>query len=73
MQNNLYEGSLWNPPQPYIFKNDRPANLETLRIYEAHVGMSSVEEKVSTYREFADNILPHIKATGYNCIQLMAI
>jgi 1,4-alpha-glucan branching enzyme len=30
--------------------------------------MSSVEGKVSSYREFADNILPKIKDVGYNCI-----
>lgn len=44
-----------------------------LRIYEAHVGMSSAEEKVNSYRSFADDVLPRIKALGYNCVQLMAI
>ena len=34
---------------------------------------SSTEEKVSTYREFADTILPRIKYSGYNVLQLMAI
>ena len=28
---------------------------------------------VSSYRDFADNIIPKIKAGHYNCIQLMAI
>jgi 1,4-alpha-glucan branching enzyme len=37
------------------------------------VGMSSIEPKVSTYREFADTILPKIKKSGYNVVQLMAI
>ena len=44
-----------------------------LYIYEAHVGMSQEEGKVGSYREFADNILPHVKQAGYNAIQLMAI
>jgi 1,4-alpha-glucan branching enzyme len=44
-----------------------------LRIYEAHVGMSSRDEKVSSYVEFADTVLPRIKGLGYNCVQLMAI
>ena len=44
-----------------------------LRIYEAHVGMAGEAERVSTYREFADAILPRIVATGYNCVQLMAV
>lgn len=47
--------------------------IKTPFIYEAHVGMATEEEKVGTYREFADNILPRIQALGYNCVQLMAI
>ena len=35
--------------------------------------MSSEEGKVNSYTDFADNVLPHIKKCGYNCIQLMAI
>ncbi|MGI9526246.1 MAG: alpha-amylase family glycosyl hydrolase [Weeksellaceae bacterium] len=42
-------------------------------IYEAHVGMASEEEKIGTYREFADFVLPRIQRLGYNCVQLMAI
>ncbi len=42
-------------------------------IYEAHVGMASEDYRIATYREFADNILPHIQDLGYNTIQLMAI
>ena len=50
------------------FKTDK-----CLYIYEAHVGMAQEEGKVGTYREFADNTLPHVKEAGYNTIQLMAI
>ena len=46
---------------------------EHLYIYEAHVGMAQEEGKVGSYREFADNTLPHVKEAGYNTIQLMAI
>ncbi len=46
---------------------------EHLFIYEAHVGMASEDGHIGTYREFADNILPHIAASGYNTVQLMAI
>ena len=42
-------------------------------IYEAHVGMATEEERVGTYREFERNILPRIKAAGYNTVQLMGI
>ena len=44
-----------------------------LRIYEAHVGMGGEEPRVHTYREFADDVLPRIKAGGYNVVQLMAV
>ncbi|MBQ1566475.1 MAG: alpha amylase C-terminal domain-containing protein [Erysipelotrichaceae bacterium] len=50
------------------FKCDEP-----LLIYEAHIGMSSEEYKIATYREFADNVLPHVKDLGYNAVQLMAV
>lgn len=58
----------------YQWKNDFSAkNIKAPLIYEAHVGMATEEERVGTYREFADNILPRIKDLGYNCVQLMAI
>ena len=42
-------------------------------IYECHIGMAQEEYKVGSYREFTDNVLPRIKALGYNTIQIMAI
>ena len=42
-------------------------------IYEAHVGMAGEEERVATYAEFRDKMLPRIKRAGYNTVQLMAI
>ena len=35
--------------------------------------MSSEDKKVASYKEFTENILPRIKANGYNCVQIMAI
>lgn len=69
----LYEGVFWNPEQKYAWKNERPDKPATLKIYEAHVGMSSEDGKVSTYKEFAESVIPRIKESGYTCIQLMAI
>ncbi len=46
---------------------------DSLYIYEAHVGMAQEEGKVGSYREFAQNVLPHVKQAGYNTLQLMAI
>lgn len=56
-----------------MFKNARPLPHDSLRIYEAHVGMSSEEEKVASYRFFADEVLPRVKKNGYNAVQLMAV
>ena len=70
----LYDTVFWNPPKPYEWKSKQfMQRKRSLRIYEAHVGMSSLDCKVSTYREFADTVIPRIKNTGYNAIQLMAI
>ena len=41
--------------------------------YECHICMSLDAEKVGTYNEFRENILPRIAQDGYNCIQIMAI
>lgn len=70
----LYDTVFWNPEETYQWKNPphvkRP---DSLRIYECHVGMATNDLKVGTYREFADNVLPRIKKTGYTAIQIMAI
>lgn len=42
-------------------------------IYECHIGMAQEEGKVGSYKEFTKNVLPRIKALGYNTIQIMAI
>jgi len=70
-----YEARFWNPPasEKYQFKNSRPPQPRTVRIYEAHVGISTAEHRVGTYKEFTKDMLPRIKALGYNTIQLMAI
>ena len=46
---------------------------KTPLIYEAHIGMAQEKGAVGTYTEFTENILPRIKAAGYNTLQLMAI
>ncbi|CCK71600.1 1,4-alpha-glucan branching enzyme KNAG_0H01860 [Huiozyma naganishii CBS 8797] len=71
-----YEGRFWNPPEQYQFRHERPTfneSRDSLRIYEAHIGISSPDPKVTSYKEFTANILPRIQYLGYNCIQLMAI
>lgn len=70
-----YDAVFWNPPvdEVHKFQHARPKKPESLRIYEAHVGISSPETRVATYKEFTKNMLPRIKYLGYNAIQLMAI
>ena len=53
---NVFDSVFWNPENPYLFKYESPKNIENLKIYEAHIGMSSSDEKVSTYEEFRKNI-----------------
>lgn len=72
----VYDGLYWDPPVEARFSGFRaphPPVPRTLRIYEAHVGMSSTEAKCNSYAEFTRDVLPRIKEAGYNCVQLMAI
>ncbi|KAK5172643.1 alpha-1,4-glucan branching enzyme [Saxophila tyrrhenica] len=69
----VYDARFWNPPHKYEFKNPRPPKPQSARIYEAHVGISSPDPKIATYKEFTQNMLPRIHKLGYNTIQLMAV
>lgn len=70
----IFSAQVWAPEQEYQWKRKtfRP-NVKPLLIYECHIGMSQDAEKVSTYNEFRQNVLPRIKKDGYNCLQIMAI
>ena len=70
---NHFVGQYWSPPEPYSFRHPSPRLKGGLRIYEAHVGMAQEAEKIGTFDEFRENILPRVKHLGYNAIQLMAI
>jgi 1,4-alpha-glucan branching enzyme len=70
----IFNAQVWWPEGPYRWKYGRKdAKSAPPLIYEAHIGMSSEEGKVSSYREFRENVLPRIAGAGYNVIQLMAI
>ena len=73
-QTKIFSAQVWAPAQPYEFKkkNFKP-DTNPLLIYECHIGMAQDAEKVGTYLEFKDNILPRIKKDGYNAIQVMAV
>jgi 1,4-alpha-glucan branching enzyme len=69
----IFSAQVWEPPTKYKWKHKTPQAPDYPLIYEAHIGMSSENEKVSSFNEFRTNILPEIVAAGYNMIQLMAI
>lgn len=68
-----FAARVWDPKAPFTPTHPSPKRPETLRIYEAHVGMAVEDGRVGTYREFAENLIPRIAAHGYNTVQLMAI
>lgn len=71
---NVFSAQVWAPNDPYKFKiNSFSPDVNPLLIYECHIGMASNEERVGTYEEFRQHILPRIKDDGYNAIQVMAI
>lgn len=70
---NIFSAQVWNPVKPYEFKNAIVPKTDPLLIYECHIGMAQDEEKVGTYNEFREKILPRIVKDGYNCIQIMAV
>lgn len=70
----IFSAQVWSPETPYQWKKKSfKPNTSPLLIYECHIGMAQDAEKVGTYTEFKDNILPRIKKEGYNAIQIMAI
>ncbi|MBO7316469.1 MAG: alpha amylase C-terminal domain-containing protein [Paludibacteraceae bacterium] len=70
----IFSAQVWNPSKVYQFKNKRfKPKTSPLFIYECHIGMATDEEKVGTYEEFRQNVLPRVAKAGYNCIQIMAI
>jgi 1,4-alpha-glucan branching enzyme len=72
-ENFNFDGVFWNPSDPYVFRHGSPQLDCGLLIYECHIGMAGVEARLHTFKEFTRDILPMVKANGYNAIQVMAI
>ena len=71
-----FAGQFWNPSDAFEWSKGRHKLKQIKKaplIYEAHIGIASEKEAVSTYKEFAEHVLPRIKKAGYNTVQLMAI
>lgn len=69
-----FSGQVWLSDE-FDWENDSffHPRTEDLIIYEAHVGMAQESESVGSFQQFTELILPRIKQSGYNAIQLMAI
>lgn len=70
----LFDAVVWDPSHRYEWHDDEftPSDKSPL-IYEAHIGMSGETGGVSTYKQFTREIIPRVKAAGYDTLQLMAI
>ena len=73
-QTLIFNAQVWNPETPYQWKcPDTPKSTEAPLLYEVHIGMAQAEEKIGSYKEFRDRVLPRIISSGYNTLQLMAL
>ena len=70
----IFNAQVWRPGTPFHWKHSNSFDMsEPPLIYEVHIGMAQEEEKVGSYREFTERILPRIITSGYNTLQLMAL
>lgn len=73
-ETKIFSAQVWYPEQPYEFrKNNFKPKRNPLLIYECHIGMGQDAEKVGTYNEFREKVLPRVVEEGYNCLQIMAL
>jgi 1,4-alpha-glucan branching enzyme len=69
----IFNAQVWEPESPYAWRQASPPAPAAMLIYESHVGMALEDARVGTYHEFQTQVLPRIRAAGYNTIQLMAV
>ena len=72
-ETKVFCAQVWDPAEPYSWKNDKVLKRPHPLIYECHIGMSSEEPKVASFTEFRKNVLPRVKKLGYDTIQIMAL
>ena len=72
-ETKIFSAQVWAPASYKWTIEEFVPDTRPLLIYECHIGMAQQEEKVGSYVEFRDKILPRIAADGYNAIQIMAI
>lgn len=69
----VFSAQVWEPEKRFKWRHSGVKRVKHPLIYEAHVGMSMENRRVSTFNEFRAYILPRIAELGYNMIQLMGL
>ena len=69
----VFAAQVWAPEKPYQWKHQHAGKRPHPMIYECHIGMASEKEKVGTFEEFRRDVLPRVKALGYDTLQIMAL
>ena len=69
----VFAAQVWAPEKPYQWKHKHAGKRLHPMIYECHIGMASENEKVGTFEEFRRDVLPRVKALGYDTLQIMAL
>ena len=69
----IFSAQVWDPKEKYAWSHPDGPRIDNPLIYETHIGMSGEAEKVSTFDEFRQNVLPRVIDLGYNTLQIMAL
>ena len=72
-QTKVFIAQVWEPAEPYVWKDPSPGPRPHPLIYECHIGMSSEQEKVATFEEFRTGVLHRVQELGYDTLQIMAL
>jgi 1,4-alpha-glucan branching enzyme len=71
---NIFNAQVWRPETAYAWQTPQyTVPRSPLLIYEVHVGMAQEAEAVGSYADFTEQVLPRVRAAGYNTLQIMAI
>jgi len=72
-ESKVFCAQVWEPAKAYRWHKKRGPKIDNPLIYEAHIGMSTEDQKVGSFTEFREKVLPRVVETGYNTLQIMAL
>ena len=72
-QTTGWNAVIYDPETAFPWTDGDFVPEKELFIYECHIGMAQEDGCVGTYDQFREQVLPRIKALGYNTLQIMAI